>query len=113
MLFVFMLVLTVNGETEIVDIFQQYGLESISSYELGRGTAWFDMGSFDSFYNCSSFVKTIQDRLGLLVCSPHEIAFNNGGIKENQLKRIAMQLKKNDYGKSLLNYTSGYSSDDH
>ena len=49
------------------------------------------MGSFDSFYNCSSFVKTIQDRLGLLVCSPHEIAFNNGWISKSNLDKFIKQ----------------------
>jgi glucose-1-phosphate thymidylyltransferase len=90
-----------RGETEIVDIFQQYGLESISSYELGRGTAWFDMGTVNSFYNSSSFVKTIQDRQGLLICSPHEIAFRNSWITEKDLKKYLDSLKDSEYAENL------------
>ena len=90
-----------RGETEIVDIFQQYGLESISSYELGRGTAWFDMGTVNSFYNSSSFVKTIQERQGLLICSPHEIAFRNSWITENDLKKYLDSLKDSEYAENL------------
>jgi len=90
-----------RGETEIVDIFQQYGLESISSHELGRGTAWFDMGTVNSFYNSSSFVKTIQERQGLLICSPHEIAFRNSWITENELKKYLDSLKDSEYAENL------------
>ena len=90
-----------RGETEVVDIFEQYGFESISSYELGRGTAWFDMGSNDDFFNCSQFVKTIQDRQGLLLCSPHEIAFRKGWIGKDQIRRSIEQYKNSEYAQTL------------
>jgi glucose-1-phosphate thymidylyltransferase len=90
-----------RGESEILDIFMEYGLENISSYELGRGTAWFDMGTVNSFYNCSSFVKTIQERQGLLICSPHEIAFRNSWITKNELKTYLKSIKDSEYGDNL------------
>lgn len=90
-----------RGEFEIVDVIKGYGLENVSHQKIGRGTAWFDMGSFDSFYNCSSFVKTLQDRLGLLICSPHEIAFNNGWIDSSILKKYILQNTNSDYANNL------------
>lgn len=90
-----------RGETEILDIFEQYGLKNISSFELGRGTAWFDMGTVNSFYNCSSFVKTIQERQGLLICSPHEIAYRNGWITKNELKQYLDSIKDSEYAENL------------
>lgn len=90
-----------RGETEILDIFEQYGLENISSYELGRGTAWFDMGTVSSFYNCASFVKTVQERQGLLICSPHEIAYRNSWITKNELIQYLDSIKDSEYADNL------------
>lgn len=90
-----------RGETEIIDIMYQYGLNNLKCYELGRGTSWFDMGTVDSFYNCSSFVKAIQQRQGLLICSPHEIAYRNGWISENELEKYISQIKGSEYSENL------------
>ena len=93
-----------RNEYEITDLVSEYGLENVDHIEIGRGTAWFDMGSFESFYNCSSFVKTIQDRLGLLICSPHEIAFNNGWITKTILKNYIKKNKNSDYSNNLKTF---------
>ncbi len=90
-----------RGETEILDIYSGYGLNKISSHELGRGTAWFDMGTVDSFYNCSSFVKTIQQRQGLLICSPHEIAYRNKWISVTDLENYLDSVKDSEYSDNL------------
>ena len=89
-------------EFEIVDIIKLYGLDDISANFIGRGTAWFDMGSSEDFFNSSQFVKTIQDRQGLLVCSPHEIALRNGWISVDQLQDFLNNIKGSEYASNLL-----------
>ena len=88
-------------EFEIVDLIKDYQLKNIDSHYVGRGTAWFDMGSNDDFFNCSQFVKTIQDRQGLLLCSPHEIAFRKGWIGKDQIRRSIEQYKNSEYAQTL------------
>ena len=88
-------------EFEIVDLIKQYGLENVESNFVGRGTAWFDMGSNDDFYNCTQFVKTIQDRQGLLVCSPHEIAYRNGWVTESEIFSNMKLFKNSEYYSNL------------
>ncbi|MDC3103759.1 sugar phosphate nucleotidyltransferase [Acidimicrobiaceae bacterium] len=88
-------------EFEIVDIFNQYGLNNIDVNNIGRGTTWFDMGSFENFFNSSLFVKTIQERQGLLVSSPHEIAFNNGYIDREFILKYIETNKNSIYARSL------------
>ena len=90
-----------RGEYEILDVVDNYGKETISHNKIGRGTAWFDMGTTDSFYKCSSFVKTIQDEQGLLVCSPHEIAFRNGWIGRDHLSNYLDKIKGSEYSENL------------
>jgi glucose-1-phosphate thymidylyltransferase len=89
-------------EFEIVDIIKLYGLDDISANFIGRGTAWFDMGSSEDFFNSSQFVKTIQDRQGLLVCSPHEIALRNGWISVDQLQDFLNNIRGSEYASNLL-----------
>ena len=60
------------------------------------------MGTTDSFYNSSSFVRTIQERQGLLVCSPHEIAFRNNWIDENSLNNYINSIKGSEYSENLI-----------
>jgi glucose-1-phosphate thymidylyltransferase len=90
-----------RGEFEIVDVLKNYNMNKIKSNKLGRGVTWFDMGTFENFYNCSSFVKTIQNRQNLMVASPHEISFNNKFINDNDLEKIIYKYKNSDYGKSI------------
>ena len=86
---------------EIVDIIKSYGLDKVTSNYIGRGTAWFDMGSSEDFFNSSQFVKTIQDEQGFLVCSPHEIAYRNGWINQNELSDYLDKIKGSEYSENL------------
>ena len=88
-------------EFEIVDLIKEYKLENIETHFVGRGTAWFDMGSNDDFFQCSQFVKTIQDRQGLLLSSPHEIAFRNGWIEEDEIKISIEKYENSEYAQTL------------
>jgi glucose-1-phosphate thymidylyltransferase len=92
-----------RGELEITDVNRAY-LErgELSCLELGRGTAWLDTGTHESLLEASSFVAAIQKRQGLLISSPEEIAFHNGWIDAEQLRRQAEPLAKNLYGQYLL-----------
>lgn len=92
-----------RGELEITSINQMY-LDSgdLRLERLGRGAVWLDTGTFDSLYEASAFVETIEKRSGTMVCCPEEIAFNNGWITKDKLIEIGQSMSKNDYGKYLL-----------
>mgnify|MGYP001187044589 CR=1 FL=1 len=90
-----------RNEFEILDIFYEYGLNNIDLSNIGRGSTWFDMGSYENYFNASLFVKTIQERQGLLVSSPHEIAFNNGFIDKAVLEDFINNYKSSTYANSL------------
>ena len=90
-----------RGEFEIIDIIKEYNLENTITNYVGRGTAWFDMGSSEDFFNSSQFVKTIQDRQGLLVCSPHEIAYRNGYIDSKRVENYIQSIKGSEYASNL------------
>ena len=59
------------------------------------------MGTTDDFYNTSSFVRTIQERQGVLVCSPHEIAFRNEWISEKEFSSYIDKIKGSEYSENL------------
>jgi len=90
-----------RGEYEILDTIKAYGMEYVNNYNIGRGTAWFDMGSFDDYFNTSLFVKTIQDRQGMFVNSPHEIAFRNKFITELDLENYIKKNYNSQYAQGL------------
>lgn len=90
-----------RGEYEIIDVIKAYGLENINGYDIGRGTAWFDMGSFEDYFNTSLFVKTIQDRQGMFVNSPHEIAFRNKFIGVEDIEKYISNNKNSEYAQGL------------
>lgn len=90
-----------RNEFEIVDIIKNYQLDNVKHYGIGRGTAWFDMGTTESFYTSSSFVRTIQERQGLLVCSPHEIAFRNNWIDDKDLSKYIKSIEGSEYSENL------------
>jgi len=91
-----------RGELEITDLNRRY-LDDGALYleQLGRGYAWLDTGTHQSLHEASNFIQTIQDRQGLQVCCPEEIAFGNGWIDAEQLLALAKPLSKNGYGQYL------------
>lgn len=93
-----------RGELEITDINKLY-LEQgkLKVRPFGRGVAWLDTGTFDSLISSSLFVQTIEQRTGLMVGCPEEIAFHKGFIDRAGLKRAADQHSKSEYGKYLQN----------
>lgn len=92
-----------RGELEISSVNEVYmNMHKLKVEKLGRGMAWFDTGTHDSLLETASFVQTIQKRQGLQICCPEEIAFENGWINKEQLKQLAQNLKKSDYGKFLI-----------
>jgi glucose-1-phosphate thymidylyltransferase len=92
-----------RGELEITDLNRCYLAEgSLRLEKLGRGYAWLDTGTHESLLQASNFIETIEQRQGLRVCCPEEIAFNNGWIDAEALQRLARPLMKNGYGAYLL-----------
>lgn len=91
-----------RGELEITDLNQRYLQEgSLRLEKLGRGFAWLDTGTHDSLMEASNYIQTIENRQGLKVCCPEEIAFANGWINAAQLKVQADALSKTGYGQYL------------
>jgi glucose-1-phosphate thymidylyltransferase len=92
-----------RGELEITDINKVYLQRNQLHVELfGRGTAWLDTGTQGSLLAAANFVETIEERQGLKICCPEEIAFRMGFISAAQLKDIAGELAGSDYGCYLL-----------
>ena len=91
-----------RGELEITDINQIY-LErgDLTVRLLGRGHAWLDTGTFDSFQKASHFVQTIQERQGIKISCIEEIAYRRGFIDKKQMLHLADRYAKNEYGDYL------------
>lgn len=93
-----------RGELEITDLNKLYLQEETLKVEImGRGVAWLDTGTHDSLLEASNFVSIVENRQGLKICCPEEIAFKKGFITSDQLREIAEPLAKNSYGIYLLN----------
>ena len=91
-----------RGELEITDLNRVYLEEGNLSVErLGRGYAWLDTGTHDSLQQASNFIETIENRQGLKVACPEEVAFSLGWIDEVQVMDLARPLLKNGYGQDL------------
>jgi glucose-1-phosphate thymidylyltransferase len=93
---------SLRGEYEITDVNKAY-LESgkLKVALLDKGTAWLDTGTFDSLSDASEFVRVIEKRQGTKIGCIEEIAFRNGFITEEELKKIADELSKSGYGEYL------------
>ncbi|MCL5974526.1 MAG: glucose-1-phosphate thymidylyltransferase RfbA [Gammaproteobacteria bacterium] len=93
-----------RGELEITDVNQAY-LDNgkLNVQVMGRGMAWLDTGTHDSLLDASMFIQTLEQRQGLKVMCPEEIAYRMGYINAEQLEALAQPLLKSGYGKYLLN----------
>jgi len=92
-----------RGELEITDLNSLYLEHNKLRVEtLGRGYAWLDTGTHESLLQASNYIATIQERQGLMVACPEEIAYRMGYISLSQLLAIGDMMKKNGYGKYLL-----------
>ena len=92
-----------RGELEITDLNKLY-LEAgnLNVQIFSRGMAWLDTGTHDSLFDAGQFVQTIQQRQGLKIACPEEIAFRLGYITAEQLERLAQPISKSGYGQYLL-----------
>jgi glucose-1-phosphate thymidylyltransferase len=91
-----------RGEYEITDVNRSYLQQGRLRVELmGRGIAWLDTGTHESLLQAAMFVEAIENRQGLKVCCPEEIAFREGYIDSAQLERLAAPLARTDYGQYL------------
>jgi glucose-1-phosphate thymidylyltransferase len=92
-----------RGELEIADVIGTYLKRGDLRVELiGRGFAWFDTGTFESFSEASTFIETVEKRQGLKVACIEEIAYHKGYIDKEQLERLAKPYLKNEYGQYLI-----------
>ncbi len=92
-----------RGELEITSVNEEYLKKGKLKVKLlGRGFAWFDAGTHDSFLEAGDFVATIEKRTGLMIGCIEEIAYRNGWISKRELLKLASPLEKTDYGKYLI-----------
>jgi len=92
-----------RGELEITDVNRVYLEHGELNVELmGRGMAWLDTGTHESLLEAGQFIATIENRQGLKVACPEEIAYRKGYIDATKLEQLAQPLKKNAYGQYLL-----------
>ena len=92
-----------RGEVEITTVNQMYMERGDLNVELlGRGFAWLDTGTHESLIEAGMFVETVEKRQGFKIACLEEIAYNNGWLSKEDLKRIGTELSKNSYGQYLL-----------
>ncbi|MDP3516095.1 MAG: glucose-1-phosphate thymidylyltransferase RfbA [Pseudohongiella sp.] len=92
-----------RGELEITDVNKVYLERGDLKVELfNRGTAWLDTGTVQSLLDAANFIRVLEERQGLKIACPEEIAYHNGFIDEQQLRALAAPLAKSGYGQYLL-----------
>jgi glucose-1-phosphate thymidylyltransferase len=97
-----------RGEIEITDVNREYLRRGkLHVGVLDRGTAWLDTGTFDSLMQAAEFVRVIEERQGLRIGSPEEIAWREGFVDDDQLRALAGPLVKSGYGTYLLRLLDG------
>ena len=92
-----------RGELEVTDVNRAYIRKGTLRVEkLGRGLAWLDTGTHESLLQAGNFVQTIQQRQGLKIACLEEIAYSLGYISKEQLRVLAADMLKNEYGRYLM-----------
>ena len=97
-----------RGELEITTLNEMYLHEGLLDVQLlGRGFAWLDTGTMDSLVDATNFVQMVQNRQGIEISAPEEIAFINGWIDKDGLMRSAQKYGKSPYGSHLKKVAEG------
>lgn len=92
-----------RGELEITDVNKVYLAEKQLKVEIfGRGFTWLDTGTHDSLLDAADYVRIVQQRQGLMISCPEEIAWRRGWIDDAHLEKLALPLEKTHYGKYLI-----------
>ena len=91
-----------RGELEITSVNETYlKMNKLAVAKLSRGCTWFDAGTFDNLLEVSNYVSSIQNRQGMIIASPDEIAFRNGWIDLSELEKLIDSYGKSLYSKQL------------
>jgi glucose-1-phosphate thymidylyltransferase len=92
-----------RGEIEITDLNRLY-MENgeLNVQPMGRGTAWLDAGTHESLLQAANFIQAVEERQGIMIACPEEIAYNKGFINDEQLAKLADVYAGNGYGQYLL-----------
>jgi len=97
-----------RGELEITDLIRKYLKQGQVQLEvLGRGYAWLDAGTHESLLQASTFIQAVEDRQGMMISCPEEIAFRMKYISKKQLCKLAENMKNNSYGQYLYRLARG------
>ena len=92
-----------RGELEITDLNRLYMHEGALNVQImGRGFAWLDTGTHSSLMDAGTYVRITEERQGVKICCPEEIAWRQGFISTEQLERVAHPLRKSGYGEYLI-----------
>jgi glucose-1-phosphate thymidylyltransferase len=92
-----------RGEIEITDLNKIYlEMGQLQVQQLGRGIAWLDAGTHESLLQAANFIQAVQDRQGIMISSPEEIAYRKGFISRDMLIELARSYKNNGYGEYLV-----------
>lgn len=92
-----------RGELEITDLNRMYlDLGQLQVEAMGRGVAWLDAGTHESLLQAANFVQAVEERQGMMISCPEEIAYRMGYIDREQLRAAALEMQTNGYGQYLL-----------